>query len=389
MRFAADNLYKQTSNQTASQRPGVILEPTSFASFYENENKTAAYLGFEHTSALRRLAVSYPVLDAFIAFDPISSNARVHSSLALLADDEKEFTDVQEPEKKWPIETNDKGSLYSSYKKAARIASILVKSKQSLSSMPTLSTDVNQTFQEEAHKTFCQSYPTITVVNIQHGPPIFSETQLGPLPLESTIEPFNRFYTLLKYFQRQVRTEKNLKNLRNAQGLAKGSPVKPDNIPAWMRSQTPDAEVIPINKTVSLADKLSKKSFAVFWYTKFDHEDLKATLDEKEDLVLPDSKQIFTTDPRLFRTSMGFRDQIRRQSRASELHTDIHRCRLEYQFDDSEATADALTGKWKDFQKLLDSDENFDFVFKVGFFPLDEDEPFNFESDEDPNLEGF
>jgi hypothetical protein len=51
---------------------------------------------------------------------------------------------------------------------------------------------------------------------------------------------------------------------------------------------------------------------------------------------LPNDQQVFSTDPRLFKSSEGFRDQVRRQFLCSNLHTDVHRCRLGYGSDDSE-----------------------------------------------------
>jgi hypothetical protein len=118
-----------TLHYTYSERPGDTSQPTSFLSCFEAENKTAAYLGLNHTSALRTLAASYPAIDAFVAFDPISNNARVQNSLALLADGTEPFTNVSDADavKKWPVDANDRDMAH---KRACRIAVILVNLKQ-------------------------------------------------------------------------------------------------------------------------------------------------------------------------------------------------------------------------------------------------------------------
>jgi hypothetical protein len=65
------------------------------------------------------------VINAFVAFDPISNNARVQNSLALLADGTESFTNISNADavKKWPVEANDKDMAH---KKACRIAVIPV-----------------------------------------------------------------------------------------------------------------------------------------------------------------------------------------------------------------------------------------------------------------------
>jgi hypothetical protein len=165
------------------------------ASFFENENKTTTYPGLEQTSALRTLAVSYPVLDAFMAFHSISNNVRVHISLALLADSVEPHTNVQRPEEKWPVDTTDKNMAH---KRACRIATILANLKHSPEQMYTLTADLNQNFQDTSIKTLCESHPQIKIDNIKHSPPPL-HAKLGPLRLESAVEPLNRCYVLLKY----------------------------------------------------------------------------------------------------------------------------------------------------------------------------------------------
>jgi hypothetical protein len=63
MKFAADDLREQALPVSTPKQLGDPNHPSSFSNFSENEIKSAAYLGFQHTSALRSLAVSYPVLD--------------------------------------------------------------------------------------------------------------------------------------------------------------------------------------------------------------------------------------------------------------------------------------------------------------------------------------
>ncbi|KAH0288529.1 hypothetical protein M436DRAFT_60590 [Aureobasidium namibiae CBS 147.97] len=379
----------QLSNQTTSEHPGDPANPASFANFFENENKTAAYLGFSHTSDLRRIAVSFPVLRAYIKFEPISSNARSHDSLALLADGVDQYTNVEEPEQKWPLVAGDRSERHN---KACRIAAVLVDLKNGLEGLcdPLLS-DRNQELQDAAHKDFSKAYPGMSIVNIQHVPTLLSKGQLGPLESESAVEPFNRCYGLLKYFQHQLKAGKNHKNLRDKHGLSRGSPVKSESIPSWMRPKVPGAETIPVNPAVSIADKLSKKSFVALWHKKFDDDELEAALAEKdnEGVDRPDSRQILSTDPRVYTTSMAFRDQLRRQFRCAQLKTTIFKCRLEYKVEDDTHNADVLQGDWHQIKELLNDDKNTECIFKLGFAPLADGEDFSYETDEHPNMEGF
>lgn len=389
MRISTNNACQKTSSQSSSERPGDPGDPASFVNFFEKENRTAAYLGFSNTSDLRRLAVSFPVLEAYIKFEPISVNARVHSSLCLLNDGVEKYTNVGKPDEEWPIIPNDRNAAHN---KACRIAAILVDLRDDLNGLCDASlTDTHQALQDAAHKDFSKAYPSVPVANLQHGPALLSEGQLGPLQSESAIEPFNRCFGLLKYFQHQLRAVKNQKNLRDEHGLNKGSPVKIDAVPSWMRPKAPGAETIPTNPAVSVADKLSRKSFVALWQKKFDDDELEAALAEEEfqNVDLPDSRQTLSTDPRVFGTSMAFRDQLRRQFRCAQLKTNIYKCRLEYKAEDDTQTADVLQADWNHIKELLNDDKHTECIFKLGFAPLADGEEFSYETDEHPNMAGF
>ncbi|KAG9848132.1 hypothetical protein KCU98_g5611, partial [Aureobasidium melanogenum] len=370
--------------QSVVEQSGDPSQPATFFSNVENENKTAGYLGLQHTSNLRQLAVTYPVLQAFVSFAQVGANTRSHTTLVLLADNEKQY-DVDDAETRWPTTP---GHSNLSHNKAARIATILIKLRQALEAMAKKTPAEAQKLQDEANATLSKEHQKLAVAVINHEQQKIQVPALGPHETESAVEPYNRCWALMKYFQHQSHASKNVENFKEG-GLSKGAPVKPDSIPAWLRSKAPGADTIPVSTAVTTADSLSKKSFSVVWLSKLDSEDLETALGEHEDLEPPSSKQSLTTDPRLFKTSMGFRDQIRRQYNCVDLHMQLHKCQLEYLNEGCKMHADFLQTDWEEAKNLLNDDQNSECVFKVGFYPLAEGDDQVFETDEDPNTEGF
>ncbi|KAH0346279.1 hypothetical protein KCU83_g7430, partial [Aureobasidium melanogenum] len=346
--------------QPVVEQSGDPGHPATFFSNVENENKTAGYLGLQHTSNLRQLAVTYPVLQAFVSFAQVGANTRSHTTLVLLADNGKQY-DVDDAETKWPTPP---GHSNLNHNKAARIATILIKLRQGLEAMANKTPAEAQKLQDEANATLSKAHPKLAVAVINHG------------------------QQNIQYFQHQSHASKNIENFKES-GLSKGAAVKPDSIPTWLRPKAPGADTIPVSTVVTTADSLSKKSFSVVWFSKFDSEDLETALGEHEDLDPPSSKQSLTTDPRLFKTSMGFRDQIRRQYNCVGLHMQLQKCQLEYMNEGSKMHADFLQTDWEEAKDLLNDDKNSECVFKVGFYPLAEGDDEVFETDEHPNTEGF
>ncbi|KAH0374008.1 hypothetical protein KCU65_g144, partial [Aureobasidium melanogenum] len=348
--------------QSVVEQSGDPSQPATFFSNVENENQTAGYLGLQHTSNLRQLAVTYPVLQAFMSFVRVGANARSHTTLVLLADNEKQY-DVDDAETRWPT-TPEHPNL--SHNKAARIATILIKLRQALEAMAKRAPAEAQKLQDEANATLSKEHQKLAVAVINHEQQKIQVPALGPHETESAVEPYNRCWALMKYFQHQSHASKNVENFKEG-GLSKGAPVKPDSIPAWLRPKAPGADTIPVRTAVTTADSLSKKSFSVVWLSELDSGDLEIALGEHEDLERPSSKQYLTTDPRLFKTSMGFRDQIRRQYSCVDLHMQLHKCRLDYQSEGCKMHANFLQIDWKEAKKLLNDDQNSEYVFKKGF----------------------
>ncbi|KAH0004317.1 hypothetical protein KCU78_g13452, partial [Aureobasidium melanogenum] len=370
--------------QSVVEQSGDPAQPATFFSNVENENKTAGYLGLQHTSNLRQLAVTYPVLQAFMSFAQVGANTRSHTTLVLLADNDKQY-DVDDAETRWPTTP---GHPNLNHNKAARIATILIKLRQALESMAKKAPAEAQKLQNEANATLSKEHPKLAVAIINHGQQKIQVPALGPHETESAAEPYNRCWALMKYFQHQTHASKNIENFKEG-GLSKGAAVKTDSIPGWLRSKAPGAEIIPVSTAVTTADSLSKKSFSVVWLSKLDSEELEMALGENEDLDPPSSTQSLTTDPRLFKTGMGFRDQIRRQYNCVGLHMQLRRCQLEYLNEGSKMHANFLQTDWEEAKGLLNDDQNSECVFKVGFYPLAEGDDEVFETDEHPNTEGF
>ena len=58
----------------AIEFPGDPSKPGTFIDITNNEQKLGAYIGFTDVALLRRLAISWPVLKAFLAFEPIEAH---------------------------------------------------------------------------------------------------------------------------------------------------------------------------------------------------------------------------------------------------------------------------------------------------------------------------
>lgn len=65
---------KDQRKGAANEVPGDKDNPRTFIEIKRNEQNLAAYLGFTDTSDLRRFALSWPVIKAFMPFHEISAH---------------------------------------------------------------------------------------------------------------------------------------------------------------------------------------------------------------------------------------------------------------------------------------------------------------------------
>ncbi|KAG9668048.1 hypothetical protein KCU99_g10163, partial [Aureobasidium melanogenum] len=142
---ASERRKREQIPQSVVEQSGDPGQPATFFSNVENENKTAGYLELQHTSNLRQLAVTYPVLQAFVSFAQY---------------------DVDDAETKWPTTP---GNPNLNHNKAARIATILIKLRQALEAMAKKTPAEAQKLQNEANATLSKEHPKLAVAVINHG----------------------------------------------------------------------------------------------------------------------------------------------------------------------------------------------------------------------------
>jgi hypothetical protein len=94
------------SAATVIEKLGDPNHPETFLTIDSNEQKLGAYVGFNNVSHFRLLILSWPVLKAYLAFEPISKGMNRKTAFRLLHDDEEQFIAVN-AEEKWPIVDTD------------------------------------------------------------------------------------------------------------------------------------------------------------------------------------------------------------------------------------------------------------------------------------------
>lgn len=91
------------------------------------EKKVAGYLGLGHTSLLRQLLLTWPVIEAFLAFDQVAEGVRRARAFALVREQEDEIYQANRFEK-WPLGGKTDGIDHVNY----HIASILLHMKANI-----------------------------------------------------------------------------------------------------------------------------------------------------------------------------------------------------------------------------------------------------------------
>ncbi|KAH0264376.1 hypothetical protein KCU91_g12087, partial [Aureobasidium melanogenum] len=371
------------------QQAGNPENPSTFLSCNENESQTAAYLGYSAANQLRDLAASWPLLRAYVKYSTIMENLRAHDTLRLLHTSHDEFQNVEDPSSKWPIPATNGDHATVGAMKARHLGWLLVRLKADLEAMASHSAQKNQDLQSQYFDEFSKVHtnPDAPVVSPNHVNRTIKSPILGPLDTESTVEPYNRCLMALKYLQHGLRSKKFARRL--ADEPKKGNAVPTSFTPQWMLPKPTAAKEIPAIRATAEADKLPYVDFHVNWIPTANATDLEDELEERYSACeKPSSKQMVTTDPRLFPSIPTFRDQLRRQYSCADLHMQIHRLSLEYKTHDGNMSSNVMREEWGTIQAIMRDPANKDFVFNVGFAPMDEEEEV-FETDYHPSFEGY
>lgn len=95
-----------SSSQDIVDVKGDPSKPNSHINLDSNEQKLAAYMGFNYISYLRILLASWPVLKAVFLFEPIGKNMNKKGAFVLLPDEENTYKGVN-PKTAWPLLKDD------------------------------------------------------------------------------------------------------------------------------------------------------------------------------------------------------------------------------------------------------------------------------------------
>ncbi|KAJ5191943.1 uncharacterized protein N7498_010928 [Penicillium cinerascens] len=253
--------------------PGNPNRPATFLSVEHDEQKLAAYLGFHHTSHLRKLALTWPVTQAFLKFDRLN----------LHTDDAKEGTfyvlrDFENtrgflwriysvnPSLEWPIRKEDRAledrasrakdlsreefrrQATRKLHRYARIAHILLHMGADFVTYGR-NDAINNWTENEFHKLALQNHLGVDIryTSTLSGPPI----RPGIFELradEDHLEKCNKFYNLLRYLQLSAEKCKESdslwsKRFQTSDAVMDGQAVELEHVPKWMR---PAPQVRPI-----------------------------------------------------------------------------------------------------------------------------------------------
>lgn len=305
--------------------------------------------------------------------NPKYTNAR--GAFKLLNDDLKSYKNIADAAATFPLT-----GTASQQKTAAnrRLAAILSKMIEDFALMSTLDSKENKARQKAAMASYKQDFPNrsnvpLLVASACHGP------TLGPLEGEHALESHNRCWMLTKYFKycQQLKAE-TFENRFPSDAHFKGTSVSPSMIPAWMRPKPKTANPRSTKSDAMLrADSLPKKSFSLRHNSRRDDRDCQEDIEENFEKALADdisplsaAKEDFWIDPRLYESVSSLRDQIRRQLRCQQFHTNLAAVLIKFKRTDAEGTSseqvDLLNDDWNAVKSILHDELNDEFDFEVG-----------------------
>jgi hypothetical protein len=389
----------------ATEAPG---DPKNVGSFINisNEQKLTAYLGFNDVAHLRTLLMSWPVLKAYLAFNPIAINMNKKSALRLLHDDRAVFDDFDNRKKLWSLlDTDDTHTTKT--KKDRHLASILLELRTDLETLKLADKKKSRQRQTTYMKMFQEAVakeakpPTLPMIDFLPQlstdrplkSPCFQTPELGPRPGEDDLESFNRCWCIIKYF-RECRQAQGMFDLRFSQDAINTSiTVNIAHVPIWLRPKEEIERPEALDKAafVLAADALPLLSVSIKWLktSKFPNkEELDKLLDQADLADIPNARQIIRQDPRLTSSTESFKDHIRRLYNCQKLHTNIYALNLTYETVDNltsgeteEQCKNILTQSWDETKSIfVNTTKNSNFVLSVVFEAADNPEASVYES---------
>lgn len=165
-----------------------------------HEQKTAAYLGYDDLKDLRRLAMSWPVLKAFLKYRKISNALSRKAAFRHIKDAEARFTDVN-PDTEWPLGVGDPNNSTSDTR-SRHLAALLLGLEKDLETFAYNPEDNLK--QNNRFRTQFQADLTLQIAdgNFEVPGPTIARRD-GESRLEST----NRCWSLLQYLKHVIQSK--------------------------------------------------------------------------------------------------------------------------------------------------------------------------------------
>lgn len=338
----------------------------------------AAYLGYTNTGDLRKLMATWPVLQAYIKYEPLAQKMSYYNAFVWLNDDLEAFSGHENPIQAFPpiegeTETQTKTRL------DKQLAAIISKLVTDMETMATNTKEANQQHQEECVILWDNRFPSFEAPKINFdGAMVFPN--LGPISDQEThMEPMNRAMQLLRTLRTTLQNA-SLRGRFSQLGLSGSTTIHETFVPLWMREKPAvDTSTVTPLAAVRTADQLKPRTFLIVWNTELDEEndDLVENLKQAEGsgIVLSQNSPLeLQVDPRLFASIEPFRDMLRRLFRCEDLRMNIRWLYLEWRLNGVHQKINTLGKSWEQVLEILDMDTAREHVFEVGFYPKTEEE---------------
>jgi hypothetical protein len=219
--------------------------------------------------------------------------------------------------------------------------------------------DFSASLMSRLKRTHVESVPTVPA-----GIEVLRPT-LVPSGLEETdLEPYNRAYTLLKYFGYSISSKAHWPKRFGKTGWDDSVQADKHYIPSWMKD-TPPTTVVQ-NPLAEAHVQLSVRTINLEWKRRAganeEERELLDYLDEHEDeLYLPDAIMDCVGDPRTHEPE-EFRDILRLQYRCDELKTQISHLSIKIKPDKKTGDEandfevhDLFNGDWEEIRHSIES----------------------------------
>ncbi|KAG9678798.1 hypothetical protein KCU99_g1033, partial [Aureobasidium melanogenum] len=417
-------VHDESLNPPLHNSPGNPKRPETFFDS-QAERRLAGYLGFISISELHICAIAWPLLRATVAIYPVIHKLNKELALTLIRDAERN-REAAVIDKDWSLLTSD-GKGLSNARKAEHLAIVLINLRADLFTMTAASDKQNQLQHQHDCQKFNMTYPTHQCPQISY--PVRAPI-LSPLQGEDFLESYNRCFLLLRHMRNIMKSNVFDTRYKN-DNFKSGQPVNDEHKPPWMRSAVPpmtmtaskpashiitahgldpsspkqstaqlsystihNIEITPCHAPITLpADVASSekpvanitpvpRSFAVIWDHDLESECIKSGLRralnraQARGVDPPSELQKLRKDPRQMVEEPLLYEQIRIQFRCQFLGIDLSKLLLQYT---TSAFGDSMTVKqnlqdepWSDTQAALTDPANGNFVFRVGFFAVEE-----------------